>query len=226
MVVARVERPSLTDLAYQSLVEAIYDRTFPPGSPVNIDRLAAALGISVTPVREALVRAASVGLLTRESNKGFRVAPLLTSTEYHHLFEVRRLLELCAVASARPTSAQIERLTESLRRMQASGDGPAYQDYAAFSTADREFHVALVSISDNTFAIEAWTNLHHHLHIGRLYAGRGVVDAREAIEEHAAIVEAARAGDHEALLSATRSHIVVAEQRLVTLLADADASFG
>jgi DNA-binding GntR family transcriptional regulator len=223
MTVDRVERASLTDLAYKSVVEAIYDRTFAPGRPVNIDRLAVALGVSVTPVREALFRAASEGLLTRESNKGFRVTPLLTTTEYHHLFEVRRMLELCAVNSARLADPPVKRLADLLMRMRSSGDGPAYQDYAAFSSADREFHVVLVGMSDNAFAVEAWANLHHHLHVARLYAGRGVVDSHEAIEEHAAILHAAQSVDREALLKATRSHILLAEQRLVNLLTDPDS---
>ena len=226
-MVEKVERASLTDLAYNSLVEGIYDRTFAPSKPVNIDRFAAALGMSVTPVREALVRAASQGLLTRESNKGFRVTPLLTTTEYHHLFEVRRVLELCAVASARLDEPGVKRLAELVTRMRrARSDGPAYQNYAAFSTADREFHMVLVAMSDNSFAVDAWRNLQHHLHVARLYAGRGVVDSREAIEEHAAILKAAQAGDRETLLKATRAHILLAEQRLVTLLTDPDSIGG
>jgi DNA-binding GntR family transcriptional regulator len=222
-MVTRLDRPSLTDLAYQALVEAIYDRTFAPGASVSIDGLAAALGTSVTPVREALVRAASLRLLTRESNKGFRVAPLLTSAEYHYLFEIRRLTELCALANARLTEPGIARLAEQLKRMKTTGDGPSYRDYAAFSAADRDFHVALVEMSDNAFAVDAWSNLHHHLHVSRLYAGRGVVDAREAVHEHGAIVAAARTGDRAALIEATRTHIVLAEQRIARLHPDAVA---
>lgn len=216
-MVTRLDRPSLTDLAYQALVEGIYDRTFAPGAAVSIDGLAAALGTSVTPVREAMVRAASVGLLNRESNKGFRVAPLLTATEYHYLFEVRCLTELCAVAEARITEQGLARINKQLERMERSGAGPAYRDYAAFSAADREFHVALVEMSDNRFAVDAWSNLHHHLHVSRLYAGLGVVDSREAIAEHGAIVTAARSGDRAALVEATRNHIVQAEARVAKL---------
>ncbi len=222
-MVQRVQHESLTDLAYKAVVEAIYDRTFAPGRPVNIDKLASDLGVSVTPVREALFRAESQGLLTRESNKGFRVTPLLTTTEYRHLFEVRRMLELCAVGSARLADSQVKRLSDLVTRMRSSGDGPAYQDYAAFSSADREFHVVLVEMSDNAFAVEAWGNLHHHLHVARLYAGKGVIDSKEAIEEHTAILHAAQAGDREAVMKATRSHILLAEQRLVGLLTDPDS---
>jgi len=77
----------------------------PARRAVGIDGLAERLGISITPVREALVRAASLLLLTRESNRGFRVALLLTTEEYHQLFGVRRLIELYAVGARDPRRA-------------------------------------------------------------------------------------------------------------------------
>jgi DNA-binding GntR family transcriptional regulator len=219
-MVTRIERPSLTDLAYQALVESIYDRTFPPGEPVSIDGFAERLGISITPVREALVRAASRRLLTRESNKGFRVAPLLTTEAYHQLFDVRRLIELHAVGQAQIDDASVAAMADALARMRAGGSGPAYRDFREYSRADRDFHAALVGMSANAFLLDAWENLHHHLHVSRLYAGSGVLDASEAIAEHAAILEAAREGDRDALVAATREHIVVAERRLATRLPD------
>jgi DNA-binding GntR family transcriptional regulator len=217
MAVQRIGgRPSLTDLAYEALVEAIYDRSYPPGGPVSIDELAGRLGISVTPVREALVRAASQGLLTRESNKGFSVAPLLTRRAYRQLIELRRLLELHAVSAADLRSEDIARLGSALDRMRASGGRSGYADVKEFTRADADFHAALVEASDNPFVGEAWQNLHHVMHIYRIYLDSGVFDSRDAIGEHERIFEAARAGDRDALIATLREHLDATENRLAS----------
>jgi DNA-binding GntR family transcriptional regulator len=220
-------RPSLTDLAYEALVEAIYDRTYAPGDPVSIDELATRLGISATPVREALVRAASQRLLTRVSNKGFRVADLLTPDDYHKLYETRRLLEVHAAAHARLSTEGVARLAGALEQMRtasSAGSGSGYADVAGFSRADQAFHDALVEMADNEFVLAAWRNLHAFMHVQRLYAGSGVFDAGEAIAEHEAILVAARAADRDALAEAVARHIDTAEGRLAMLLPDARAA--
>ena len=209
-------RPSLTDLAYEALVEAIYDRTYPPGGPVSIDELAGRLGISVTPVREALVRAASQGLLTRESNKGFSVAPLLTRREYRQLIELRQLLELHALSGAEIGPDDVSRLAAALDRMRAAGARSGYADVKEFIRADYDFHAVLVEASDNMFVVEAWNNLHHVMHIYRIYLDSGVFDSRDAISEHERIFEAARAGDRTALVRSLRGHLDATANRLAT----------
>lgn len=225
MVVQRIGgRPSLTDLAYEALVEAIYDRTYPPGGPVSIDELAGRLGISVTPVREALVRAASQRLLTRESNKGFSVAPLLTRREFRHLIELRRVLELHAVSTGDLSPEDIGRLSGELAQMRASGGRSGYADVKEFTRADYDFHAVLVEASDNKFVVEAWNNLHHVMHTYRIYLDSGVFDSRDAIAEHEQIFEASRATDRASLITALRDHLHATENRLASCFPATDES--
>ena len=68
---------SLTEIAYNTLLEAIINQDFPPGAPVSIDNLAQQLKMSNTPVREALMRAHGEGLVTQKINHGFVVADIL-----------------------------------------------------------------------------------------------------------------------------------------------------
>lgn len=215
MTVKRIgARPSLTDLAYEALIEAIYDRTYPPGEPVSIDDLAERLGISVTPVREALVRASSQRLVTRESNKGFRVSALLTQSEFRQLIEWRRLLELHAAATADLQPAHIAQLADALARMRAAGSSSEYANVTAFTRADNDFHTTLIEACGNQFVIAAWGSLHHFMHVHRIYVDSGVFDSRDAIREHTAILKAARAGDRDLVVTALRRHIDAAGQRL------------
>lgn len=214
----RYQAVSLPDLAHQAVVEAIVDRHFAPGRRLNIDRLAEQLGMSTTPVREALARAAAQRLVIQDNNRGFTVAPLLGEHEYHQLFEVRYLLETHALGNARPQQADVERLTDIVDRMSSMGHGPEYRDFGDFNRADREFHHTLISTAGNAFLRKAWADLHFHLHIGRLYAGEGVIDFGYALREHAAIVDALQRGDRDGATSAASFHIEQAEERLKKLL--------
>jgi DNA-binding GntR family transcriptional regulator len=218
-VARRIDHVSLTEVVYLALVQAISDDTFPPGSPVSIDGLAARLGISITPVREALVQAASLQLLVRESNKGYRVVPSLTPAEYYELLGVRRTIEIYAIEHVRLTSEGAERLAKIDDRLQlltrGRTRGPDPRDFGA---ADREFHTELVAMSGDSFAFGTWNQQHHHLHIGRLIAGQRRIDLGEAIAEHRDIVRAAQAGDTSALVEAACTHVMREQQRIARLL--------
>lgn len=223
---------SLTEVAYRALTEAIFDRNFAPGDRLGIDAAAKRLGMSITPVREALARLASEGLISQTANKGFTVAPLLTPSEFHALFTARRVLETEALR-ARPdgtgaaarildpalvTDAEIDRMTDIARQMREGGRGPTYGSYGRFSAMDSLFHQALVGLGGNRFLTNAWRGLHFHLHVSRLYAGSGVIDFDQATLEHEAIVRAARRRDGAALATEAAEHIIGAEERLARLL--------
>lgn len=217
-ILGRRRAPSLPELAHQAVVEAIVDRHFAPGTRLNIDRLAEQLGMSTTPVREALARAAAQRLVIQDNNRGFTVAPLLEENEYHQLFAVRYLLETHALANATPRQADVARLTDIVDRMSSMGHGPEYRDFGDFNQADREFHHRLIATARNAFLEKAWSDLHFHLHVGRLYAGQGVIDFGYALREHAAIVDALHRGDRDGAIRAASLHIGEAEKRLKKLL--------
>lgn len=223
---------SLTEVAYRALTEAIFDRDFAPGDRLGIDAAAKRLGMSITPVREALARLASDGLISQTANKGFTVTPLLTPSEFHALFTARRVLETEALR-ARPdgtgaaarildpavvSDAEIDGLIDIAHRMRAGGRGPTYDSYGRFSAMDNLFHQALVGLGGNRFLSNAWRGLHFHLHVSRLYAGAGVIDFDQATLEHEAIVRAARRRDGAALAIEAAEHIIGAEDRLARLL--------
>ena len=102
--------------------------------------------------------------------------------------------------------------------MAAASSGPSYREFSSFNRQDRDFHRALVGASSNPFLINAWDNLHFHLHVGRLYAGAGVIDRTEALDEHTAIIDALRSGDQRQAVESVSRHIRQAEDRLQHLL--------
>lgn len=217
----RIERrkvPSLSQIAYEAIVEAVIDRDLKPNTSLSIDQLAAELEMSNTPVREALTRAAAERLVIKTRNRGFTVAPLLSEKAYHDLFHVRRLLELDAVRGARIQPDTVDAMTQLAETMATMKIGKDYSSYGPFNRADAAFHRALVSTADNEFLLQSWDNLHFHLHIGRLYTGVGLIDVQYAIDEHAAILDALRRGDTQALEAALNQHIQSVEGRLKVLV--------
>lgn len=216
-----IQAPSRADAAYDALTQAIYDGTFAPGAFIRIEQLARTLGISITPTREALARAAARRLLVHDANRGFIVAPKLTAAEYRDLFATRLLLEEEAVRQVRDPRELAHELETHVADMRTLG--PSAEALVSYAQADRAFHRALVGGSGNAFLPIAWESLHFHLHVSRLYASGGAVDAAQAVAEHQAIVDALAAEDRDAAHARLLAHVRGAEQRLRSLVTpDAD----
>src|SRR6266496_3398293 len=99
---ARIERvPGVSERVLLQLRTAIVDRDLPPGAPVVIEQLAEALGVSRTPIREALLALQQLGLIVDSGNGSFRVAPLDASYVWE-VYAVRSALESLLVEVVTP----------------------------------------------------------------------------------------------------------------------------
>jgi DNA-binding GntR family transcriptional regulator len=90
---ANPEKRTLADEAYTELKSRIMRSELTPGAKLSIDGLAKQLAFSQTPIREALARLESEGLLARRPLSGYTVEPLLSAAEFADLFEIRMMLE-------------------------------------------------------------------------------------------------------------------------------------
>jgi DNA-binding GntR family transcriptional regulator len=215
---SRPEHQSLADIAYNALVNAIINQDFEPGAQLSIDGLAKQLAMSNTPVREALMRANGERLVRQRTNHGFVVADLLTAAELHQMFELRHMLETHALAASDPESGATLALRNTVERMANTSDGAVYNDYKDYLLLDHDFHHILVGMGGNRFILKAWEDLHVHLHLSRLYTGVGLVDGRDSIEEHWAIVHTLEQRDKAEAVQLLSNHIKRVESRLETFL--------
>src|SRR4051812_4163860 len=94
------QRYSLTSDVYDVVMDMLMNHTLAPGSPLNIEGLARVLGVSPTPVREALARIESEGLVAREPRRGYTVAPLIGLQELRDLTDLRLLIEPATAEAA------------------------------------------------------------------------------------------------------------------------------
>ncbi|WP_298806557.1 GntR family transcriptional regulator [uncultured Pseudokineococcus sp.] len=202
-------RVRLGDEVYDQLVSRLLSHRLAPGDRITVDALSRELGVSQTPIREALTRMEAGGVVVRTHLAGYRVAPELGREAFDDLVELRLLLEPVSArrAAGRAAPEQLEALRELAAAMEAQeapgteGDG----DYAVFAGLDARFHDAVAAASGSGPLRESLTRLHTHLKLFRLSSGRRVLT--EALTEHRAVVDAIAAGDGEAAAAAMREHV-------------------
>lgn len=209
--------PALSERVYSSILRGIALGDMQRGARLRIEALAEQLGVSPTPVREALSRLETTGLVVHPPNRGFRIAPRLTADQFDRLMDARELIEVGAIglASAEQGTSFATALRTSLntqetavQQLQAVSDHDADPDDAwAVIDADLEFHRVVLAHTNNPFVELMAHSLSGQSHRVRQSAEHGVSDVLEALAEHAAIARAVESGDRQAAESAMRMHM-------------------
>lgn len=184
----------------------------PPDTRISIDSYARELGVSQTPIREALSMLEAMGLVTKRHYVGYCSAPQLSRKQLDELYEVRLLLEPYAARRA------AERIDEDMlamlrRQLVAMRSETAAESYDRFAQLDSELHDMIAAGSGNDIIQEALSRLHAHFHIFRLRSHSEV--AREARLEHEALIEALSRRDPQASEQAMRAHVEKSYERLM-----------
>lgn len=202
------DRSALSDRVYQLLKTWIIELDLGPGERLQVEKLASQLGVSPTPVREALNRLSAEGIVSAAAYRGFHVSPLLSADELAQLLSARRVIETAAVAMAPSacTPSEIEQLSVMVSEMDSLNKVEVL-DAKTFNATDAAFHRLTVSLSGNRFLLSAFDSLHAHVQIARHYQGRSLDEARSANTEHHRLLAAFAAGDGEAAAREAALHI-------------------
>jgi DNA-binding GntR family transcriptional regulator len=213
-------RRVLADDAYETLKALIFDRQIAPDSWMAIDVLARDLGVSQTPIREALARLESEGLVIRKENGRYRTEPLLTKDSFHALYEVRLLLEPTAAGQAalHIDMVMLDELRVSERALHVAPTGSVYAQFAQFMAGNAAFHEIIARASGNRFLFEAIQRLRSHQRLAQLYLHHGIVDAGPALKEHEAIVAAIEARHRDSAADLMHKHIERSRKELEKLI--------
>ena len=185
---------SLRDRALRILRNAIVSGEIRGGELYSATGLARQLGISASPVREAMLTLVNDGIMEAVRNRGFRIIPL-DQHDLDEIVELRTMLEVPGVAALahREIADQLPELHALASEIERAG---ARGDVQAFLAADREFHLSLLSLTDNQRLVDTVATLRDQT---RLYglntlADKGSLDSTAA--EHHAILDAL--ADHDA----------------------------
>ncbi|HEX5975137.1 MAG TPA: GntR family transcriptional regulator [Rubrobacteraceae bacterium] len=199
---------SVADLAYERIRGLVLSGELAPGTRLGQVELAERLGISRTPVREALRRLGGEGLVEGHSHRGFRVADLGLDAVLRRL-EVRAILEpgIAALAAGRRTERDLDLMNEAIADEEEARDGIEAHD------ASRRFHIALARASGNEELVRVIESL-WLVEVGRRLLFRRSAEPdwqRTDASEHREILAAVhegRAADAERLMAGHVRHAV------------------
>ncbi len=203
----------------QGIVEEVYELIradimslrIPPDTRISIDSLARQLGVSQTPIREALSRLEATGLVIKQHFVGYCSAPQLDRQQLDELYELRLLLEPYAASCAaeRMSDEELQAVVQLAKKMEP---GESRTSYDRFAVQDSELHDLIAIGSGNTLIRDALAKLHTHLHIFRLRFHSEVT--KEAYGEHAELIAALTERRPAEAAAAMRTHIEKSYQRL------------
>jgi DNA-binding GntR family transcriptional regulator len=198
-----IRRTNLREEAVAVLRAAILGGELAPGSIHSAVSLANRLGVSPTPVREAMLALVVSGLVEVLPNRGFRVTEI-DDRDLDEICALRLMLEVPALALviARASDASLDGLGSPLAELEAAA---ANSDVPAFLVADRAFHLGLLALAGNRRLVRIVAGLRDQTRIIGLQSLAGAQTLEATAAEHRPILEAIQARD------------VAAAQRVMTL---------
>jgi DNA-binding GntR family transcriptional regulator len=204
----RIDVASVADRVYAALREQILAGDLEPESRLHQEGISAELGVSRTPVREALSRLAEAGLVDLLPNRGARVRDL-PQHEMAAAYEARLAIEPPA---ARLAAERRPRKELAAMRRAVAAHRSARGDVAASYAANRDFHLALVAASGNPFLIRFAETLWAGRLGLRIYEQQRETPERIAAdaEAHEELAAAIADGDGQRAEELLRAHIVAA----------------
>ncbi|WP_294535301.1 GntR family transcriptional regulator [uncultured Rhodoblastus sp.] len=199
------------------LLEAIEERIvtgeYPPGARLDEVELAEAFGVSRTPIREALIRLATIHMIEKMPRKGWAVSPV-SPRRLCEMFEFMGELEaLCGrLAARRATPFQLQKLLAAHEACRGVKDPDDYY------RLNEVFHVALYEASGNEFLIEQTLEMQRRARPYRRLQLRVPARIDNSFAEHEEIVAAIRANDAEGAAEKLRQHVTVQGERFAHLV--------
>lgn len=213
-----------TDLAYSGIIELILHHDLRPGERTSVNLLADRLGFGRTPIKEAITRLQTEGLLSVSGRSGTTVN-LIEPEQAEQLFALRRVLEGFAAEGAvkHATSEHIRRIKELAREMrhQSLGKSDIVRSAARFINSNVEFHALIIAATGNRFLVRLYSQIQMQLQIVT-YLVRSGLDSKAATRrqaEHEAIANALAERDAKRLQAALTSHAQTTERAILSTLA-------
>lgn len=217
---AKFDRLAYVDLAEQTAVELrrrILGREIESGAQIPVDEVASQLGVSRTPVIEALRQLANEGLVDIVARRGCYVRTL-TVHDVREIFEAREAIEIYCARHAicqgrnRPLAERLERLIDE---MSVQIKEREYLDIEAFITADRAFHDAIVASVGNQRLSAMYHQLNVHMHVLRVHYFMELEAPPGVTKDHWDICNAITDADVPAADAAIRRHLERIKSKMI-----------
>lgn len=194
----------LRDVVFQTLRQAILKGELQPGERLMEIKLAETLGVSRTPIREAIRKLELEGLVVMIPRKGAAVANI-TEKDTKDVLEVRRTLEMFAVEVAcdRITQEQLAQLKDAAKKFEASKGA----DLIRIAETDMNFHEIIYEATQNERLVQMLNNLRENMYRYRIEYLKDPNYYDSLVGEHREILDAIEKGDKEKARICMRDHI-------------------
>ncbi|MGH2560958.1 MAG: GntR family transcriptional regulator [Thermomicrobiales bacterium] len=201
----KLEHYTLNERVYRRLREIVISGTIPLGARLDEISLAGELGVSRTPLREAIGRLTQEGLVEYRPYRGNFVRGF-TVTRLNDLYEVRKVLEALAIRTA--VAKLSDQQLDTLRAILGDVDTAlARGDLTAYSAADRRFHAAIADFSGNEILIQSLNRLTDQIQVARVMANRDPHVVERTAHERPRILAALASRDADAAAALMEEHI-------------------
>lgn len=199
---------STVDVVHQSVMVGLLRGDLSPGTWLRQDELAAQLGISKIPVREALQRLAATGLLRFEANRG-AIVPTLSSNEAEEIYTLRQAIEVQLLERSLPAMSIVD-LAEAQLALAADG--------LSLTEANWSFHRALYRASGWRRGLALAEMMHAAVAPYVVLYAEGLGGANDSVVEHIELLNACRKGDGERARQLLERHLDRAAGTLCSFL--------
>jgi len=212
-----IEHRQLADEVYEAVLDRILRRSIKINEQINVDEVAQQLGVSRTPVLDAIKRLSAQGLVEIKARRGTFVRGI-TEHDLLEIFQVREALELFSARHAiesknhRRIVADMENL---LNVMAATISEGSFENYSGFSMADRDFHWTLVNACNNQRMLKTYEDLNSHLYIMRSHLFRELDPPLRVHSDHTAILASVADRDYAAAEQAILGHLSSIKEKML-----------
>ncbi len=213
---ASLDSTPLAELAFQQIRRRILDNVWPPGYQALEQEVALQLGMSRTPVHEALMRLASEGLVEVAPRRGMRVLPV-SPNDMKEIYEMLTALESMAselLAMRKPTQTELEPLIAATKDMEQALEA---NDLDAWARADESFHEKLVLMAGNRRLMESVMSYWDRAHRARMFSLGLRPKPVNSTQEHMALVARLQEGDASGAAAVNRQHRERASRELLSI---------
>jgi len=209
-------RHALPDDIYDALREALLSNELPPGQKLNLDQIARDLGVSNTPVRQALSRLEADGLVSKEPFKGYVSSPLLDTRRIDEAYEYRLLIEphMASRAARLRSEDDVRALQQWVHEVEGGLLAPNDEFINLAARRDYDFHVLIATAAGNEMVREGLERVFARMRLYGQYSIRDTPRIAETWQEHQLLLDAIRAGDAVEAERLMRAHLSTARERL------------
>ena len=207
---------SMVDAAYERMRRRILDNVWPPGHRALEQEVALELGMSRTPVREALVQLQNEGLVEVIPRHGMRVLPV-SPTDMREIYQILTALECMAaelLALRKPSDAQLQPLMDASAAMDLALKA---DDLDGWARADESFHAQLLELAGNRQLQATVLNYWDRAHRARMFTLRLRPKPVNSTQEHGQLVDCLRRGDADGAAQVNRAHRERANRELLAI---------